>query len=80
MMEDFGDFFGQPHNLGLMLNCDWFQPYDFTEYSVGVIYMVILNLPRSLRFKPENVIIVGIIPLPDEPSLAINSFGLWSQN
>ena len=67
-------FFGQPHNLGLLLNCDWFQPYDFTEYSVGVIYMVILNLPRSLRFKPENVIIVGIIPGPDEPSLTINSF------
>ena len=72
--KEFGDFFGQPHNLGLMLNCDWFQPYDFTEYSVGVIYMVILNLPRSLRFKPENVIIVGIIPGPDEPSLTINSF------
>lgn len=36
--------------------------------------MVILNLPRSLRFKPENVIIVGIIPGPDEPSLTINSF------
>lgn len=36
--------------------------------------MVILNLPRSLWFKPENVIIVGIIPGPDEPSLTINSF------
>lgn len=67
-------FLRLPHNLGLMLNCDWFQPYDCTEYSVGVIYLVILNLPRTERFKPENVILVGIIPGPDEPPLHINSY------
>ena len=36
--------------------------------------MVVVNLPRSIRFKPENVIIVGIIPGPKEPQLVINSF------
>ena len=55
-------FLSDPHNIALMLNCDWFQPFDLTTYSVGVLYMVILNLPRSIRFKPENVLIVGIIP------------------
>ena len=49
-----------------MLNCDWFQPYWHTQYSVGVLYLTILNLPRSIRFKPENVK-AGIIPGPSEP-------------
>ena len=57
-------FLAEPYNLGLMVNCDWFQPYDLSTYSVGVLYLVILNLPRAIRFKPENVLIVGVIPNP----------------
>ena len=49
-----------------MLNCDWFQPFDHSSYSVGVLYLVILSLPWSLRFKPENIIITGIIPGPKD--------------
>ena len=30
-------------------------------------YLVILNLPCAIHFKPENVIITGIIPGPKEP-------------
>lgn len=59
-----------PGNLILMMNIDWFQPFDHIQYSVGVIYLVIQNLPRSLRFKPENIIIVSTIPGPKEPSYA----------
>ena len=55
-----------PHNLAVMLNCDWFQPFDHSCYSVGVLYLVILNFPQSLRFKPENIIITGIIPGPKQ--------------
>ena len=53
-----------------MLNVDWFQPFkQRSSYSVG-IYFVIMNLPRSQRFKFENVILVGIIPsLESEPKL-----------
>ena len=36
-------------SLGLMINVDWFQPYKHINYSVGAIYVVILNLPRHLR-------------------------------
>ena len=61
-------FLKVPGNLILMLNLDWFQPYKHTPYSIGVIYLVIQNLPRRLRFKPENIIIVGTIPGPREPS------------
>ena len=68
------DFLSQPHSFGLMMNIDWFQPFKHTNYSVGAIYMVIMNLPRAERFKPENVIICGIIPGPKESKKHINSF------
>ena len=68
-------FLSQPHNIAFMLNCDWFQPYDHSQYSVGVLYLTILNLPRSIRFKPENIIVAGIIPGPNEPKKnTINSY------
>ncbi|GBB90775.1 hypothetical protein RclHR1_17840002 [Rhizophagus clarus] len=56
-------------HLGLMMNLDWFQPYKRTIYSTGVIYVVICNLPRDVRFKPKNVFILGILPGPDEVKL-----------
>ena len=28
-----------PYNLGLILNMDWFQPYEHTQYSIGGIYL-----------------------------------------
>lgn len=68
-------FLSNPYNLGLMLNCDWFQPFEHSSYSVGVLYLVILNLPRTIRFKPENILIAGIIPGPSEPHLSeMNSY------
>ena len=52
--------------LGLMLNVDWFQPFKHTTYSVGAVYLVIMNQPRSVRFKREQVIrvqkLVGLPP------------------
>ena len=56
-------------HLGLMLNLDWFQPYDGTIYSIGVIYAAICNLPRDIRFKRENLLTLGILPGPSEVSL-----------
>ena len=61
--KNFDHFFSVPRNYGLMLNADWFQPFKhLSSFSVGAIYLVLLNLPRSLRFKRENVVLVGIIP------------------
>ena len=58
-----------------MLNIDWFQPFKHrNDYSVGVMYMVLMNLPRNIRLKKENVILVGIIPaLVHEPK-SLNHF------
>lgn len=67
-------FLSAENCYGLLMNVDWFQPFEHTVYSVGVIYITFLNLPRLVRFKRENIIIVGIIPGPREPSLHMNSF------
>ena len=67
-------FFDSPYNLAVTLNVDWFQPYKRVKDSVGALYLCIANLPRSLRYKQENVILVGIIPGPKEPALTINSY------
>ena len=56
-----------PNNLCLALNIDWFNPYKQTPYSAGAIYLSVLNLPRAIRFKPHNTILVGMIPGPREP-------------
>ena len=52
---------------------DWFNPGGNKKAgksrSIGAIYLVCLNLPPELRFLPENICLVGIIPGPNEPSL-----------
>ena len=67
-------FLSLPYNFGFIINVDWFQPFKRSSYSLGVIYSAILNLPRHECFLPHNVMVVGIIPGPHEPSLTINSF------
>ena len=37
-------FFSQPHSLGFMLNLDFFQPFKHKTYSMGVLYLVVMNL------------------------------------
>ena len=52
---------------------DEFNPYHNRQagkkVSVGAIYMVCLNLPPHLRYRVENVFLVGIIPGPSKPSI-----------
>ena len=49
------------------------QPYEQISYSVGVIYLVVMYLPHSVKCVNENVMLVGIIPGPHEPPQDINS-------
>ena len=56
-------------HLGLMINLDWFQPFESSAYSSGAIYGVICNLPRELRFKRENMLYLGLLPGPSEVKL-----------
>jgi len=67
-------FLSNKNSLALSLNVDWFQPHKHSPGSVGVLYVVILNLPREERYKLENLIVVGILPGPSEPKLTANTF------
>jgi hypothetical protein len=54
--KEFQCFNGEPFlsetgNYALMLNIDFFQPYKYIQYSLGAIYMTVLNLPRGIRNK-----------------------------
>ena len=56
-------FLSQPGNLGLILNFDFFQPCLHTTYSLGAIYMSVLNLAPELRYKRENMILDFLLVL-----------------
>lgn len=68
-------FFRSPNNelrLAFSLFVDWFNPHgrkrQAKAVSIGAIYMICMNLPVHLRYRVENVYLVGIIPGPSEPS------------
>lgn len=62
------------NSLAVILNVDWFRPHKHSPGSVGVIYLVLLNLPRHERYKLENIVVVGVLPGPSEPKLTANTF------
>ncbi|TFY82685.1 hypothetical protein EWM64_g1325 [Hericium alpestre] len=72
-----GKSFLRPDNAGesrlvFSLNVDGFNPFGTkaAKQSVSVtgIYMVCLNLPPHLRYLPENMYLVGVVPGPSKPS------------
>ena len=69
------NFLNAPRNLAFAINVDWLQPFKRrNDRSVGVIYLVLLNLPREERFKWENVIVAGIIPEMAKEPKSLNTF------
>lgn len=61
-------FLNTAFTYALTLNVDWFQPYKHSIWSVGVIYVTIMNLPRQKRYKRKNMVLIGVIPGPKEPT------------
>lgn len=74
------DIFGQPFYPGpgqelrlvFGLSVDGFNPFHMktakqTASSTGV-WLVLLNLPPHLRYLPENMFLVCVIPGPNKPS------------
>ena len=72
--NDGNNFLSSPGCYLLTLNVDWFEPYERGVYSVGAIYLTVQNLPRNERYRPQNIIILGILPGPKEPKKTINSY------
>ena len=61
------------------LSADSFNPLGNRQagkkISVALLTMVCVNLPIEIRYLPENIFIVGIIPGPEEPKLdAVNPY------
>jgi Transposase family tnp2 len=58
-------------NLLLSLNVDSFHPLGLkpagSHYSSTGIYMTLLSLPASIRYKKENMFLFSIIPGPSAP-------------
>ena len=67
-------FLDRPFTFFLAMNVDWFKPHKLTESKVGAIYLSVMNLPYYARFKREYLLLVSLIPGPNEPKGDINSF------
>ena len=67
-------FLAEPHTYALILNLDWFQPYKHITYSIGVLYLSVLNLPSQLRYSNAYTILVGILPGHHEHKLTVNTY------
>ncbi|RHZ80516.1 hypothetical protein Glove_134g25 [Diversispora epigaea] len=48
--------------LGLMINLDWFQPYDGTIHSTGVIYAAIYNCPNGKKIWAALILVSYDVP------------------
>jgi hypothetical protein len=59
--------------LAFSFSMDSFNPYHMKEakqtVSSTAIWLILLNLPPHLRYRPENMFLAGIIPGPRKPSL-----------
>lgn len=57
--QSFGaqSFLSEAGNLALMLNTDFFQPFKHVTYSLGAIYLTVMNLPRSIRNKKTSCLL-----------------------
>lgn len=66
----FGDG-GDDGRYVFSLGVDFFNPFGNKQAgkkrSIGIITLMCLNLPPHLRYRPENIFLVGIIPGPNEP-------------
>jgi hypothetical protein len=60
--------------LAFSFSMDSFNPYHMKEakqtVSSTAIWLVLINLPPHLRYRPENMFLAGIIPGPRKPSLS----------
>lgn len=69
------NFLNAPRNLAFAINLDRFQPFKRrNDRSVGVIYLVFLNIPREQRFKWENIIVAGIVLEMSKEPKSLNTF------
>ena len=57
-----------------MLNVDLMRVFFHNPHSIGIIDAVILNIPRSERYKEEDRMILRVIPGPSEAKLCHKTY------
>lgn len=73
IFEDGHTFTSQTSDLRLAfsIGIDWFQVFPGGEarktWSIGAIYLVCMNLPPAIRYRQENICLLGVIPGPRKP-------------
>ncbi|WMV07748.1 hypothetical protein MTR67_007374 [Solanum verrucosum] len=69
-------FAAEPRNVRLGLASDGFQPFRNakTSYSIWPVVLIPYNLPPWLCMKQENFIMSMLIPGPDSPGDAIDTY------
>ncbi|KAJ3567228.1 hypothetical protein NP233_g6497 [Leucocoprinus birnbaumii] len=69
--KSYFNYSGRESQLAFSLNMDGFNPFTNKQAGKQIstcgIYLVCLNLPPELRYRPENVFLVGVVPGPSEP-------------
>lgn len=64
---------GNKVRLAFAMHVDFFNPNGNRKRgareSIGIISLANLNLPETIRYLPEHIFILGIIPGPKEPVL-----------
>lgn len=64
---------GAKVRLAFAMHVDFFNPNGNTKRgnhdSIGIISLANLNLPETIRYLPEHIFLLGVIPGPREPSL-----------
>lgn len=66
-----GRFFSDKHHLALSLSTDGMPLYKSSPVSIWPVYLVILNLPPSIRMNSENTILCGIWIGSSKPDMKI---------
>ena len=64
-------FFSDKHHMALCLSTDGVPLYKSSTVSIWPVYLVILNLPPSIRMNSENTILCGLWIGPSKPDMNI---------
>jgi hypothetical protein len=64
---------GSKVRLAFAMHVDFFNPNGTRKRgnhdSIGIISLANLNLPETIRYLPEHIFLLGVIPGPNEPTL-----------
>lgn len=63
----------QCHTLWPLLNADWFWPFSHFNISLEQCTSQFWTYPEIFAVN-NNVILVGMMPVPSEPKLSMNSY------